>query len=1013
MNYTSASRCFAVSLRLLLLATSLFVLLAFVSAASAADASRGAVTGSITSSQTRNALQGALVTVPSLNQTTFTDNAGSFTLQNVPPGPVDVVISYAGFAEEKRTLTVRAGETSTLDLAMKPSDGVIMMDSFSVATEREGQALSITEQRNAANIKNVTAFDEWGILPTQNVGELVSRLPGITFTTDDDNLINNVSIRGQPSTYTRLNVDGMSSTGVGGDGRTATLHSFSGSMYEQVEIIAGQTSDKRADSLGGQLNLKTKSPLAISDKRRVNYTLSGRWFPPWSARNDVIAHHALRPDFSVSYTEVFDVGQGRRNLGVTVGASYQQVINPFDWDLLQYENTTNPTAYLRDYDRRSGLNDRYIKAFSARADYKWSRTTTVSFRFIYNAGDEPVFHYTFVNPFLSSAANLGVYNATTNPAGGIMPGYTVNRAEIRPVGNAQMLFNIQKYSFSSKNPTGTLAFEHNWGRLKVDHAYRWSNTHFNSGAGRNRENGQLSMRTRDPIGFVLDNSDLRGRVFTQTAGPSIYDPASFTPFQVTAANTTTVPVATTSVIFTKRDAVTDTNEVAANVNASYLVGTNYNLVLKTGLDTVNRRVNNRNVYPRRWYGVVGTTLTGNALMPLTEFERQHGPQRLPVYDPAAVSTTLGNSALWVEDVNFTATQQKTNRRIMEEGVDAAYIQAQAKVGKLTAVAGVRREWVTTDVFTFFRARTLPIAAEPDHFRRAALDYNQYSKDGDYAKSFPSVHLSYDVTRNFKARASWSNSYGRPLLANLIASPTVSDTARTVTIGNPAIKPQVADNIDLKLEYYYGSSNLVTITGYRKRIKDYIGASGRSGELVEPGENNGFDGLYAGYEYVQPTNVGSAEVKGFEFDFRQRLTFLPGLLKGITARGNYTYLKTQGKFAGTTRLNGNQIAGFIPRAYNIGLNYTYKKFGATYDLNHTSEYPVGYNSASPGSGNIYRFKLTTMSVGFTYKIRPQATLFVNVNNLTEAGPEQYTFIESRTRLLRVAPRSVKFGVTGQF
>ena len=32
------------------------------------------------------------------------------------------------------------------------------------------------------------------MLPSQNVGELLTRLPGISFTTDDDNLINNVAI---------------------------------------------------------------------------------------------------------------------------------------------------------------------------------------------------------------------------------------------------------------------------------------------------------------------------------------------------------------------------------------------------------------------------------------------------------------------------------------------------------------------------------------------------------------------------------------------------------------------------------------------------------------------------------------------------------------------------------------------------------------------------------------------------------------------------------------------------
>ena len=371
----------------------------------------------------------------------------------------------------------------------------------------------------------------------------------------------------------------LTPSGVGGDGRTATLHSFSGSMYEQVEIIAGQTPDKRADSLGGQLNLKTRSPLAMSERRRVSYTAATRYFPSWSKRNFEVSQRPWRPDLTASYTEVFSVGKGSRNLGVAVTASYQEVLNPHDWDILLYESTTNPVAQLRDYTRMSGLNDRFLSAVSARADYKWSESTRVSLRFLYNAGSEPFFSYTAVNPWIAS--NLTVNDPVTNPNGGIRAGYTAQRIEMLPVNNttlqpggvavgaSQVRINPQRYSFTSKNPTGTLVFEHNWGRWKVDHAYRWSNTHWDSGAGRERENGTVAMRTQGPVGFVLDYSNPFGQTFVQTGGASVYDASSYRPF-VTAAASAAQPVPQTSTVFNKRDTVTDTNEVTATVNGKAL-----------------------------------------------------------------------------------------------------------------------------------------------------------------------------------------------------------------------------------------------------------------------------------------------------------------------------------------------------------------------------------------------------------------------------------------------------------
>ncbi len=1013
MNYLSASFRARPPLGLLRLATSLF-LAVFALAAGAFAQATGAITGAVTSADTRNALQGAIVAIPSLNRTEFTDSSGAFLISNLPAGNHEVVISYNGFAETRRTVSVRGGASTRADAEMKAAQNIVTMEAFTVATVREGAALSITEQRNALNVKNVTALDEWGVLPTQNVGELVSRLPGITgWQTDEDDLIMNVSIRGQPFNYTRLNVDGMSSTGVGGDGRTATLHSFSGSMYEQIEIIAGQTPDKRADSLGGQLNLKTRSPLAMAEKRRISYTASGRFFPSWSKRNDVVSERPLRPDFSFAYTERFDFRGGVKNLAVAITASYQEVLNGFDRDLWAYQNTINNPAFISSYTRNSGYNNRFIEAVSARVDYRISPSTTASLRFLYNAGDEPFFNYTDIIP--RATANLTVYDPVTNPNGAILPGFTANRTEIRPAGASTMFLNPQRYSFTSKNPTGTLVFEHNWGKLKVDHAYRWSNTAWNSGAGRDRENGTLQLRTPDgAIGFVLDNSKRFGEVFRQVSGPSVYDANNYAAFQTGAANTTTQPVPTTSVIFNKRDTITDTNEVSANVNLNYTFGSERPILFKTGLDTINRRVNNRQVYPQRWYGVVGSVLTGMPLMELTEFEREHGGRRLPVFDPTVVSTTLDDRTRWYQDVNFTATSQYTTRRILEEGVDAAFVQAQTRFGKLTALAGVRGEWVTTDTFTYaFRAIRTPIAVEPDHFKRAARDAIAVTRDGKYHKYFPSVHLSYDILPDLKARGSFSTSYGRPFLAQLIAGATPNDTARTVSMGNPDLRPQLAKNYDLKLEYYTKNSGMVSISGYRKTISDYIGSATRSGILIPDGPDNGFEGNYVGYEIIQAANLGDATLRGLEFDFRQRLVFLPGAFKGLTLRGNYTYLETFGRFAGNTELKNGQVAGFVPRAYNLGLMYNYGKFGASFDVNYTGKYPVGYSLTSPGNGNIYRTGLTRMNAGVTYRIWRNTTAFLNVSNIFEEGTETYTYSPDRPRQTLIGAQSLKFGVSGQF
>jgi iron complex outermembrane receptor protein len=983
--------------RLLRFATSIFAVIAVA----ALSAQTGRVSGTVSSQSTGNALQGAIVTL-SNGKSTLTDESGRFTFFDVPAGTVQVTASYSGFKDATQEVALTAGGSQEATLLLASSD-VVTLAPFTVATVKEGQALSITEQRNAGNIKTVVALDEWGVLPTQNVGELAARLPGVTFTTDEDDLIFNVSIRGQPDSYTRLNIDGMSATGVSGIGRTATLHSFSAANYEAIEVVAAQTADKRADSLGGQLNLKTRSPLAMKEKRRFNYNVNGRFFPSYSKRNQSLADHPLHPDISVGYTEVFDVFGGKRNLGIALNASYQEVVNQIDYDFLQYENTLNPVAYFHDYDKRSGLNHRFIHGLSARADYRFSDHTKVSATFIYNAGYEPYYDRVRINPF----GTRTIFNGTT---GLVMPGYTANRTEIRNAAGTRFDVETWNFSFVSKNPTGTIRFDHEWDRLKIDHAYRWSMTRWHSGPGRDRQGGQYVSRLNAPLGFILDNSDLDGRVFTQTSGPSIYDFTSYTPILLTAANTTTQPVAQTSRSFVKRDTVTRTNEVIGTINATYDFDTTFPVKLQVGLDTQNRRVNSFQVSPRRWYGVIGSVLNTD-LMTISEFERQHGGNRVAAFKPSAVSNTLSNPALWYEDVNFNATAPYTARRLMEEGVDSGYVQADARFGKLRVIAGVRQEDVSTETFTYFRARSTPVATQPDHYLRAAMDFNQNTLDGNYSKTFPSVHFTYDITPNFKLRGGYAETYGRPTLQQIIPGVTPNDTLQTITIGNPSLRPQTAEGYDLKLDYYFKNNGKFTVGVFKKEIVDYIGNATSLGATVPTGPDNGFDGLYGGYQIFGAVNLGDAEVEGVEIDYSQRLSFLPGALKGLTVSANYTYQRTEGRFAGTTVLNTNQVAGFVPRLFNARLLYNYKKFGASFDVNFKGENLVVFSTTAGASR--YQRDLTRYNLGFTYRLRPEATLFLNFDNLTEEGPEQFFAIESRTSQRLIAPTSIKFGVTGVF
>lgn len=1028
------------SVRLLRAATSLLslsaVLLALLPSLPAQTAA-GRISGTVTSRATGNSLQGARVALPALARSTLTDSAGHFDFFDVPAGEVTVVASYSSFDEGSATVTVGAAGATDVALVLNSTD-LVTLEKFTVSSMKEGQALSITEQKNSPNAKNVVALDEWGVLPTENVGELFTRLPGISFTTDEDNLINNITVRGLISpngqSFTRLNVDGMSATGVGGNGRTATLHSFSASGYEQIEVISAQTPDKRADALGGQINLKTRSPLALQGKRRVTYNVSGTLTPPAKERIDALKDHPHSYAASLGYTEVFDVLGGRRNLGVQLNLAHQMVVKQFNFDLNQYSNVADPAlVFFRDHNKVSGINHRFLDAVNLRLDYRFNENTTISYRMIYNEGSEPFFHYTHINPFFNT--NGTVFDPVTAPTGGIIAGSNQTRTEIRATGNAQMLLSPRRFSFVSNNATNSLFFEHKLGRLKIDHAWRYSKTHADSKAGRDQEGGQLNLRTRNPIAFILDNSNLDGRVFTQTAASAatddVYNPASYQAFVVTAANTTTAPVAQTSNTFTHRSTYLDTQEWSGNINVSYALNTALPINLKAGLDTVNRVVDNRQINPRRWYMVAGTTLTGLPLMALTEFEKNHGGQRLPVFDPRDVTRTLGDSSKWYEDVYFNAVQQLTSKRYMQESVDAGYIQADFRpVKKLLLLGGGRWEHLDLETATYINKGAansgyVTTLMDADPYSRARRNAVYTVTRSNYTNFFPSIHAVYDVTPELKARASWSTTYGRPDVIQLVPASSVNDTAQTVTIGNPDLKPQMAKQVELKLDYYFKNNGVLSVGVFRKHITDVLSGNNFTNGTVAQGNDNGFDGLYAGYSIISARNLGEETMTGVEIDYNQRLTFLPGALKGLAVRANYTQISAEADFffsaAQTAPVHRStmEIPGTAPKAGNFGLTYNRGKFGGSFDLNYTGEYPVvtvatlGINTPQFTQLIAYRKDLVTMNLGFTYRVRPDATIYFNVNNLAAEGPDRYLAFENRPREHIRSARSLILGISGSF
>lgn len=87
---------------------------------------------------------------------------------------------------------------------------------------------------------------------------------------------------------------------------------------------------------------------------------------------------------------------------------------------------------------------------------------------------------------------------------------------------------------------------------------------------------------------------------------------------------------------------------------------------------------------------------------------------------------------------------------------------------------------------------------------------------------PSLDVGIDVTDDLVTRFSYSRAVARPNIGDLRSTTDFPGNpkigTRKMITGNPSLKPYIADNFDLSLEYYYGDASYASV-GYFKKIVD--------------------------------------------------------------------------------------------------------------------------------------------------------------------------------------------------
>ena len=146
-------------------------------------------------------------------------------------------------------------------------------------------------------------------------------------------------------------------------------------------------------------------------------------------------------------------------------------------------------------------------------------------------------------------------------------------------------------------------------------------------------------------------------------------------------------------------------------------------------------------------------------------------------------------------------------------------------------AGLRYEETEVDSFAFQAVPTnLLWIADNDFLIEYATENENVEGSGDYDHWLPNIDLKMDLTENFVARISYSETIGRVPYNNLFASTTAGAPNRPTVLGgqtggssqNPGLLPLESENIDVSFEWYFGETSYVSVGYFDKTVKNFLG-----------------------------------------------------------------------------------------------------------------------------------------------------------------------------------------------
>ena len=965
MNTTRPSFARAAALPRLL--AGLFACFAFT-ASLMAQADSGVVAGRVTDATSRAVLAGAEITVSAANARTTSSATGDFTLA-LPSGDQVLTVSYLGLPSLSVNVKVISGQTVSVNPILGAA--ALQLDTFKVTGARDGQARALNQQRASQNLTSIVSADLNGQFPDKTVADAVKRLPGVTVETDRDTGGSEgryITVRGMNAEFNAVSINGMRVNVSNFDAvsRAVPLDVVSAKSADQIEVTKALRPDQDGDSIGGAVDIKTRSPF---DREGTTAFVEGivGYSKLLSEYNNYPYENPLL-EAAAGYSTVTADGKLGLALGTNLRdrAFVKQRVSTQGWVSRTFTPATGaaltgfvPTSLaLQDF-----FDDVEAVGFNATGEWRPDTTTRLRFDFAYNDRD----------------TNRGRQRLVVNTSGGSFVGTpTITEdtfTSFTRSGN-RVERNVRDFYEDQLNLNYVLSGQKQLGNLTLDALVGHNRGTFDGDAAKD-----INARFRTATGDTSYSIASGAKTPTFSSAIDRNNPANFSLQSLDRGTRYIRDENTTAAINGKLTAelaggrghwqfgvkATERTQKTTNVSKFYFSTARFT--------------------PAGFVDAAGTTITGSLLADYSAKDSVDGRYAYGFFiDPAklraAVDTLAGRNLLSPATADDDRFRSLAGSSQIEESIEAGYFQGQFTWGRLTALAGVRAEKSEITV-NGFNATVEPRFGD-------YTSATPFTSQSDEVQILPSIHLRFDATKNLLYRASITQSLARPSFSRLNPSRIVDDSALTVSFGDVNLKTVESTNFDVSADYYFGRTGYVSVGLFAKDMKNNVYTERT---IITNPAAIGLAPSVLGYDLSRPRNAKGSEVTGIELSGEYLLTFLPAPFDGLGVGANYTYTDSEIDLgfpvAGVGKL---PLFDQVPHTINASIFYDKSGFRARASLLYRDATFFSVDAANNVLSR-YQAASTTLDLTASYKFMKHWTVFGEISNVLNTPTRAYNTKEN--------------------